>query len=60
MCGCRKLRQGGPDNVFSYELIPQRAVRTPLKKQMDPLGPIASQGRSIPVFLRKPLATCKV
>ena len=25
---------------------------------MDPLGPIASRGGSVPVFLRKHIATC--
>ena len=28
------------------------------KKQLDPRGPIASGGGSVPVFLRKPTATC--
>ena len=28
----------------------------PLEKQLDPLGPIASQGGSVPVNLRKPIA----
>ena len=33
-------------------------VRTSLEKQLDPRGPIASRGRSVPVFLRKPIASC--
>ena len=36
----------------------QRAVRTYLEKQLDPLGPTASRGGSVPEFLRKPIATC--
>ena len=35
-----------------------RLVRTSLLKQLDPLGPIASQGRYVPVFIRKPIITC--
>ena len=33
-------------------------VRTSLLKQLDPPGPIASRGRSVPVFLRKHIITC--
>ena len=33
-------------------------VWTSIKKHLDPQDPIASQGRSIQVFLRKPTATC--
>ena len=56
----RKFHQGGPDLFFffSNRNIFQRALRTSLEKQLDPIGPIASQGRSVPVFLRKPIATC--
>ena len=43
---------------FSYQRISQRIVQTSLKKQLDPMGPIASQGGSIQVFLRKPIFTC--
>ena len=40
---------------FSKQRAPQSVVQTSLKKQR---GPIASQGRSIPIFLRKRVATC--
>ena len=34
-------------------------IQISLKKQLDPIRcPIASRGRSVPVFLRKPTATC--
>ena len=33
-------------------------VRTSLEKQLDPRGPIASRGRSVQVFQRKPIAAC--
>ena len=33
-------------------------IRTSLEKQLVLRGPIASQGLSVPVFLRKPTATC--
>ena len=36
-----------------HQHILQRAVRTSLEKQLDPMGPIAYQGVSIPEFLRK-------
>ena len=50
---------GGHVNViFSHQHISQRAVRTSLKKQLDPLGPIAFRGWSLPEFLRLPIATC--
>ena len=35
----------------------RRAVRTSIEKKLDPMGPIASQGRSVPVVLKKPIAT---
>ena len=41
-----------------HQHILQRAVQTSLKKQLDPMGPIASQGVSIPEFLREPIAAC--
>ena len=56
MRGSRKFRQGVLF-FFSYQRISQRAVRTSLKKQLDPRGPIATQGGAVPVFLRKPIAT---
>ena len=34
------------------------AVQTSLKKQLDPLCPIASLGGSVPEFVRKPIAIC--
>ena len=45
---------GGVIKVFILQTI----VWTSLEKQLDPGGPIASQGGSIPVFLMKPLTTC--
>ena len=48
--------------LFSYSVIDQsisqRAVRASLEKQLDQRGPIASQGGSVPEFLKKPIATC--
>ena len=43
--------------MFSHQLVLQMTVRTSHLKQLDPKGPIASRGGSIPVFLRKPTAT---
>ena len=40
------------------QCISQRAVWTSLEKQLDPRGPIASRGWSIPEFLRIAIATC--
>ena len=44
---------------LSHQRISQRAVRSSLEKQLDPRGPVASRGESVPVFLRKlwPLVT---
>ena len=51
--------RGSPTtSFFSHQHISQRAVQTSLEKLLDPLGPIASRERSVPVFLRKPIATC--
>ena len=47
------IQSGGPENFFSHQRISQRDVQTSLKKQLDPRGPIASRGGSVPVFLRK-------
>ena len=47
----------GPD-IFRYQRISQRAVRISLEKQLDPRGPIASRGGSVPVFLRDHITTC--
>ena len=64
MGGSRKFRQGGGGGggvlttFFSHQCILQVAVQTSLGKQLDPRGPIASRGGSVPVFLRKPIATC--
>ena len=52
MVGSRKFHQGG------HQCISQRAIGTFLKKQLDPGDPIASRRGSVPVFLRKPTATC--
>ena len=46
-------------NSFSHQCILQGAVQTSLGKHLDTKGPIASQGGSVPVFLRKPIATCE-
>ena len=43
---------------FCQECISQRAVWTSLEKQLDPWGPIAFRGVSVPEFIRKPIATC--
>ena len=58
MDGPIKIRQGGPDYYFlSHQCISQRGVRTPLEKQLDPRGPIASRDGSVQVYLRKSIAT---
>ena len=60
MGGSRKFCGGGGGvmtTYFSHQRISQRVVRTSLKKQLDTLGPIASRRGSVPVFLRKSLAT---
>ena len=49
---------GGAENIFSYQRISQRVVRTSLEKQLDPRDPIASRWGSVPVFVRKHIATC--
>ena len=68
MRGSRKFCQGRPENgsvfflflsFFCHQRILQRAVRTALEKQLDPMGPIASQGTSVTEFLRNPIATCE-
>ena len=41
-----------------FAIFHRRDVRTSLRKQLDPRGPIASQLGSIPDPLRKPIATC--
>ena len=60
--GFRKFGKGAPDNVFcfvySHQRISQSIVWTSLQKQLDPRGPIASEGVSLPIRLRKPLTTC--
>ena len=35
---------GGDDYVFSHQSISQRAIRISFEKQLDQMGPIASQG----------------
>ena len=42
---------------FSHQRISQSAMWTSLEKLLDPWGPIASQGWSVPEFLRNSLAT---
>ena len=44
--------------LFVFLVMPCHALRTSLKKQLHPMGPIASRGRSVPEFLRTPIATC--
>ena len=44
--------------VYSHQCISQRAVWTSLEKQLNPMGPIASRGVSVPELLRKPIASC--
>ena len=51
----KKIAMGGYRKflrIFSHQRIAQRAVGTSLEKQLDPMGPIASRGVSILVFLR--------
>ena len=57
MGGSRKFRQG-VEVFISHQRILQSAVLTSLEKQLDLRGPITSRGRSVPIFLRKPIATC--
>ena len=54
----RKLRKGVLKAFFSLQSITQWPLRTSLEKQLDPRGPIAYQGVSVPAFLTKPMATC--
>ena len=51
----RKFRQveGLKTFIFSNQYIFCGAVRTSVEKQLDPLGPIASRGRSVPASLKK-------
>ena len=51
MGGSRNFLRGYHDNIHQH--ISQRVVQTCLEKQLDPRGPIASQGWSVPVFLRR-------
>ena len=51
---------GGHGNFFCHQRISQRSVRTVFEKQSDPRGLIASHGGSVPEYLRKSIATCKV
>ena len=44
--------------ILSHPQISQRDVRTSLEKQLDPKGSNCFSRGSIPVFLRKPIATC--
>ena len=47
---------GDQNNIFPIIIvISQRAVRTSLEKQFDPLG--GGGGRSVPEIIRKPVAT---
>ena len=50
MRGSIQFCQGGPlfFFFFGYQSLPQRAVKTSLEKQLDPMGPIASRGVSVP------------
>ena len=56
----QKIHQGGPDFFFRCQHISQRAEPTSLDlgPKGSNLGPVASQGGSVPVFLRKHIATC--
>ena len=54
---------GSWQRFLSHQHISQRAVQTSLQKQLDRRGPIASVGGgggggSVPIFLRKSIATC--
>ena len=46
----------GNDDVFST-VTPSTLLQTSFEKQLDPRGPIAFRGGSVPEFLRKPKAT---
>ena len=59
----QKVPSGDPDNDFQKKkkkkwssMFLQRAVRTSLEKQLDPLGP-ASRGGSVQELIRNPIAT---
>ena len=43
-------------HLFCHQRISQRVVRPSLENQLDPRG---SQGKSVPIFLRIPIATCE-
>ena len=48
-----------PDNVILITNVFHKGfLWTSLVKQLDPVGPIASRGMSIPEFLRKHITTC--
>ena len=54
----RTFRYECPDVLLLFFLIInifQRDVRTSPERHLDPLGPIASRGASVPVFLMKPI-----
>ena len=51
MGGSRKFDQGGPDVFFVINVFHRGPYGSPLRSNYTPLGPIASQGGSIPVFL---------
>ena len=55
----QKIRSVGVLTTF-FSLFSHQVVGTSLEKQLDPEGPIASQGGSLPVLLRKHIATCDI
>ena len=54
----RKYRQGWGVLTTSYQRISQKPVRTSFEKQLDPVVQWLLEGRSVSVFLRKPIITC--
>ena len=62
---CKHVAFADPETTFfcvlffqSSSYITEGRTDQPREKQLDPLGPIASRGGSVPEFLRKPITTC--
>ena len=59
MRGFRNFRQGvGPDTFLVINVFKRDPYGPPSRSNFNPMGPIASEGVSVPEFLRKHIATC--
>ena len=45
---------------LSHQRVSQRALRTSLKKQLDPMVQLLLEGGPYQYFVRKPIATCYI